>query len=353
MSYFSVFLTLISLSHLINGFSLPSFNLSFFKGETSAECFEIIESNGSTSVRCMPAFIIAGTQKSGTTALATLLSSSCYIKFPPQKEVHFFDLLKNFNQGIEYYLKKFEPVARTNRSNLVNRVVPMYGEASPFYLASRDACRRIAETKPNMKLIVLLREPVARAYSEYQMKFRRVALQEEFFMLMNQETDVKQTFSQPGSQFNKHTISSALLHCMHLHQKNISAVGNCAPVQLTMHNRWSKLSLVLKKSYNRPNVSWDDVVTSCFSHDGNEFNYQVFAVVEPNRTYVATNTSAGTLFSSVRFDAASCWKSANEPLETVKTVREAFWGEVQAFKRCAAEAGVFNGSSFLRDLFGR
>jgi hypothetical protein len=45
-------------------------------------------------------------------------------------------------------------------------------EATPFYLASRHSCRRISETVPDVKLIVMLREPVARAYSEYHMKKR-------------------------------------------------------------------------------------------------------------------------------------------------------------------------------------
>jgi hypothetical protein len=51
-------------------------------------------------------------------------------------------------------------------------ILLQYIEATPFYIASRHACRRISETVPEVKIIVLLREPVARAYSEYQMKKR-------------------------------------------------------------------------------------------------------------------------------------------------------------------------------------
>jgi hypothetical protein len=39
---------------------------------------------------------------------------------------------------------------------------PMVGEASPFYVASRTACMRIARDLPDAKIIILLREPVAR-----------------------------------------------------------------------------------------------------------------------------------------------------------------------------------------------
>jgi hypothetical protein len=85
----------------------------------------------------------------------------------------------------------------------------MYGEASPFYIASRHACQRIAKDLPRAKIIILLREPVARgvlihlslhpnqnvfsdschyqfaAYSEYQMKKRRVESQNGFIQLVS------------------------------------------------------------------------------------------------------------------------------------------------------------------------
>lgn len=43
---------------------------------------------------------------------------------------------------------------------------PLYGESTPFYIASRSACERISRDVPNVKMIILLREPVSRAYSE-------------------------------------------------------------------------------------------------------------------------------------------------------------------------------------------
>ena len=120
------------------------------------------------SVRCLPSFIVAGVQKAGTTALSAMLCTHPSISFSKKKEVHFFDILKRYNLGISEYLRNFHEwdASRSGTS------LPIYGESTPYYLASRDACRRISETIPEVKLVVLLREPVSRAYSEYQMKKR-------------------------------------------------------------------------------------------------------------------------------------------------------------------------------------
>lgn len=122
----------------------------------------------SRSVKCLPSFIIAGVQKAGTTALSAMLCTHPNISFSKKKEVHFFDNLKRYNLGISEYLHNFHEWDTSGKGGSL----PVYGESTPYYLASRDACRRISETIPDVKLVVLLREPVSRAYSEYQMKKR-------------------------------------------------------------------------------------------------------------------------------------------------------------------------------------
>lgn len=120
-------------------------------------------------LKCLPSIIIAGVQKGGTTALSALLCSSSSISFSKKKEVHFFDNLKKFNMGIAEYLRHFHEWNYTS----IDQVYPLvYGESTPFYLASREACERISKTVPDVRIVVLLREPVSRAYSEYQMKKR-------------------------------------------------------------------------------------------------------------------------------------------------------------------------------------
>ena len=118
-------------------------------------------------IRCLPSFIVAGTQKSGTTVLAAYLSAHPSLVLSRRKEVHFFDRTRAYIKGLDSYLSAFPYV---NYSAEHDSTPPLFGEATPFYLASSSACRRIARDLPNVKMIILLREPIARAHSEYQMK---------------------------------------------------------------------------------------------------------------------------------------------------------------------------------------
>ena len=120
-------------------------------------------------IKCLPSLIIAGVQKGGTTALSALLCFIRGISFSKKKEIHYFDNVRKYSIGISEYLHYF------NQWNLtdIDQAYPLaYAESTPFYLASRQACERIYKTIPDVKIVVLLREPVSRAYSEYQMKKR-------------------------------------------------------------------------------------------------------------------------------------------------------------------------------------
>ncbi|MCS6959003.1 MAG: sulfotransferase domain-containing protein [Pseudanabaenaceae cyanobacterium SKYGB_i_bin29] len=108
-------------------------------------------------------FLIVGTQKGGTTALAKFLSQHPDICLAPVKEVHFFDYDRHYHLGIDYY-HSFFPNYRGQK---------LIGEATPIYMYLPHIAPRIAEYNPQMKLIVLLRNPIDRAYSHYQMELQR------------------------------------------------------------------------------------------------------------------------------------------------------------------------------------
>lgn len=107
--------------------------------------------------RKLPDFLIIGAQKSGTTSLFHYLSQHPKITVSRRKEVHFFS--KHYHNGLRYY-RSFFP---KNTSSQLS------GEASPYYLFHPLAPKRIKETIPKAKIIILLRNPVERAYSHYQM----------------------------------------------------------------------------------------------------------------------------------------------------------------------------------------
>jgi hypothetical protein len=113
-------------------------------------------------------FIICGAQKAGTTALYAYLKDHPEICMADRKEAHFFNDETNFGNGKPNYAKYhslFAPEAS-------NRIA---GEATPIYMYWYDAPRRIWEYNPDMKLIVVLRNPIYRAYSHWNMEKSRKA----------------------------------------------------------------------------------------------------------------------------------------------------------------------------------
>ena len=104
-----------------------------------------------------PDFLIIGAQKCGTTSLFHFLSQHPDLGLPTKKELHFFDL--QYNKGIEWYYSLFP-----KKSFLKKKLT---GEASPFYLFHSLVPERVFHHLPKIKIIVLLRNPIDRAYSQY------------------------------------------------------------------------------------------------------------------------------------------------------------------------------------------
>lgn len=124
--------------------------------QTRRLCYRVIN-----RWRGLPDFLIIGAQRCGTTSLYNYMSQHPRILPAIYKEVHFFDW--NFSQGMSWYRKRFpqrEPHC-------------LLGEASPYYLLHPQCPRRVASLLPHVKLIVLLRNPVDRAYSQYWHEVRR------------------------------------------------------------------------------------------------------------------------------------------------------------------------------------
>ena len=106
--------------------------------------------------RPLPDFLVIGAQKAGTTALYAYLRWHPGITGPSWKEVSFFD--RHWWRGEAWYRGQF-PLRAGER---------LVGEASPSYLFHPLAPGRARSLVPDAKLIALLRDPVDRAYSQYQ-----------------------------------------------------------------------------------------------------------------------------------------------------------------------------------------
>ena len=103
-----------------------------------------------------PDFIIIGAAKCGTTSLYQYLSSHPQILVPHKKELNFFTDT-NFAKGIDWYLAQFP--------SLADHPEFLTGEATTIYFDSAEVPPRIQQFFPDVKLILLLRNPVERAVS--------------------------------------------------------------------------------------------------------------------------------------------------------------------------------------------
>jgi hypothetical protein len=117
-----------------------------------------------TVAGALPDFVIIGGKKCGTTYLYDLLGRHPLVQRAASKELHFFDAL--FEEGPEWYRQCF-PAPRWEDGRRT-----ITGEATP-YMAHRYAPERMAQVVPEARLIALLRDPVERAYSDFQMVARK------------------------------------------------------------------------------------------------------------------------------------------------------------------------------------
>ena len=122
-------------------------------------------------IRMMPDFIIIGTQKGGTTSLYRYLIEHPCIAPIYIKEPHFFDIY--FYKGLHWYRSHFPTAVEKYYVRHIQKHDLITGEASPYYLFHPQAARRVAKTLPKARFIVLLRNPVDRAYSQYQHQTRQ------------------------------------------------------------------------------------------------------------------------------------------------------------------------------------
>lgn len=109
-------------------------------------------------------FLIAGVQKGGTTALFDYLADYPDIALPDAKELHFFDDEDRDWSRPDYGAYHARFAARPGRP---------CGEATPIYSYWPNSLERIAAYNPAMKLVLVLRDPVQRAWSHWRMEYAR------------------------------------------------------------------------------------------------------------------------------------------------------------------------------------
>lgn len=124
------------------------------------------------SRRPLPDYLIIGAQRSGTTSLYNYLRAHPQVlPAVPSKGVHYFDM--HPDRSLRWYRAHFPSEAQRRRCEGPAGVRAVTGEASPYYVFHPHGPARAAAAVPDARVIVMLRDPVERAYSHYQQEYAR------------------------------------------------------------------------------------------------------------------------------------------------------------------------------------
>ena len=126
-----------------------------------------------------PDFLLIGAMKSGTTSLFNYICQHPAVLRPKSKELHYYDNRRYGTWTLEDYLEQFPEKPQGF----------ITGEATPFYLRHKHAPEWVANDFPDVKLIAVLRNPVERAYSHYQQRFRKGKEGKEFLEVLKIEDE--------------------------------------------------------------------------------------------------------------------------------------------------------------------
>jgi hypothetical protein len=142
----------------------------------------------------MPNFFLVGAAKAGTTALHSFLAAHSEIYMSPIKESNFFSqpdmkkelFIRNYRNSINFNLKGYLRGPMTKMIHIANiqtwddyiqlfrnvRDEVAIGEASNSYLLCPCTANQIAKRVPKAKILIMLRNPIERAWSHYLMNRR-------------------------------------------------------------------------------------------------------------------------------------------------------------------------------------
>ena len=151
--------------------------------------------------RNVPSFLIIGAQKGGTTALAEILSQHSQIESTFRREPHYFDAgASNYRRPlnprtacaarVRYLQRNFEVTEHLTRLQKSHPFVHLF-EKTPSYIRHPGAAKHVHQVLgPDLKILVVVRNPVDRCYSHYKMETqRKTHMAESFDKLISDEIE--------------------------------------------------------------------------------------------------------------------------------------------------------------------
>jgi len=152
-----------------------------------------------SAIRLLPDFLVIGAQKCGTSTLHAALAQHPCITSCKVKEPSFFDI--KYERGLKWYKAHFPTLLRKAWHLVTSDRVFLTFESTVSYIYHPHAPKRIAHHLPNSKLIVMLRNPVDRAYSEYW--YRRTAWHDTEFETFEKAIEYELASSIADQEYRK------------------------------------------------------------------------------------------------------------------------------------------------------
>ena len=152
-------------------------------------------------------FMVIGAEKCGTTSLFQYLAQHPRIASPIEKEIDFFD--QEYKHGLDWYLAHFPAFGdgafgerESGEGAIAHKKITsqIVGETSANYLYNKLVPERVHQHFPNVQLVVLLRHPVDRTLSRYNMMVRNG----------NEARSLETVISQEMAQIQKATTAEGI-----------------------------------------------------------------------------------------------------------------------------------------------
>ncbi len=158
-----------------------------------------------------PDFLIIGAAKCGTSSLFNYLKSHPQILLPHKKEINFFG--SKFQYGINWYLSQFPSIS--DRPDFIT------GEATPNYIRFPKAAQKIKSHFPQIKLIVLLRNPIDRAVSWHYHKLNSGMAKGTFAEAVAQEMKQLENFSEEDLMLKVHHNPDNIIGSLYVYKLKV------------------------------------------------------------------------------------------------------------------------------------
>jgi hypothetical protein len=135
----------------------------------------------------LPAFLIVGGQRCGTTSMYRALTQHPgVLKAVYHKGVHYFDVA--YGRPLQWYRAHFPLKAQARWIERATGISPMTFESSPYYMFHPLAPERIARDLPDVRLLALVRDPLTRAFSAHSHELARGYEDQEFEVALELES---------------------------------------------------------------------------------------------------------------------------------------------------------------------